>query len=145
MFRCLMLAIGAVLNFAQSRLTKARAGVLKMIHYNIGQELKINERFGLLLLGERKNSGRSVRYIARRFRISRRNIQRWEQGLSSPPAKVFYRLIQHYGLTAVQRAQILDLEIQLEKYEMVKRRTAAEAAQFSDQTEPIEMPMLVAG
>lgn len=94
---------------------------LKTIHPDMREELRLNERFGLLLKEERQNAGRSVRTVARRFKISRHNLRRGEQGLSSLPAWVFYELVQSYGPDAFQRARILDLEIQLEKYELRKR------------------------
>lgn len=107
---------------------KVRMSALKTIQPNIGQELRLNERFGVLLKKERQNAGHSVRTVARRFKISRHNLRRWEQGLSSLPAWVFYELVQSYGPDAFQRAQILDIEIQLEKYELKKRQSPIDAA-----------------
>lgn len=114
---------------------------LKMTPLDLGQQLQINERFGLLLLEERQNAGRSVRTIARRFKISRRRLQRWEQGLSSPPSKVFCKLVRHYGPAAFERAQMLDLQVQLEKYELLRRQTTIETVLPSFQE---EMPMQAA-
>ena len=47
---------------------------------SIGQALKINTRFGRLLLEERHAARRSVRSIASKVKIKRESLRRWEAG-----------------------------------------------------------------
>lgn len=82
-------------------------------------KLRINERFGRLLLEERTRAGKSLRAVARRMRIARESLRNWESGLSSPPANVFYSIMQFYGSGAMFRASELNLVLQIEKYQMV--------------------------
>ncbi|MGE0634513.1 MAG: helix-turn-helix domain-containing protein [Pseudobdellovibrionaceae bacterium] len=82
-----------------------------------GLRTGINTRVGDLLFQERKHVGRSIRTACRRLKIKRRNLRRWELGLASPPADVFYGLVKSYGKDSFIRAAELDLEFQLEKYQ----------------------------
>jgi transcriptional regulator with XRE-family HTH domain len=77
----------------------------------------INERVGVLLRQERALKGRSIRTVARKMKIKRSTLKRWELGLSSPPANKFYSLICFYGKEAYRRASELDLQLQFEKYD----------------------------
>ena len=77
----------------------------------------INGRVGHLLLEERRLKGRSIRSVARKLKIKRRSLKKWEAGLSSPPCNVFYALVQFYGKASFQKASELDLQLQIEKYE----------------------------
>lgn len=90
--------------------------VLKNLTVEEGIALHINERVGALLRQERSFKGRSLRTVARKLKIKRYSLNRWELGLSSPPANVFYSLICFYGKEAYRRASELDLQLQQEKY-----------------------------
>lgn len=94
-----------------------------MTSTNIEKELKINERVGLFLLEERQKAGRSVRTVARRLKIRRRKIQRWERGPSAPSMKVFFEFVQHYGGVAFFRAQVLENKISQEAYSLLHKRS----------------------
>lgn len=94
-------------------------GALKIDPFEIGRVLRINQRFGSLLRTEREAAGYSPGKIARKFRLNRLDLQNWELGLSSPPAKVFYAIVEFYGRAALYRAAELDFEIQMEKYNLV--------------------------
>ena len=89
--------------------------------------LRINERFGRLLREERTCAGKSLRSVARRMNITRESLRDWESGRSSPPANVFYSIIQFYGSAAMCRASELDLELQIEKYQMLVARKHAQS------------------
>lgn len=88
----------------------------------IGKELRINERFGRLLLKERQAVGRSLRFIARKFKINRYHLRRWEMGRSSPQANVFCAIMRFYGSTACLRAARLSAELQLKRYFLLQYR-----------------------
>lgn len=95
---------------------------LKYDSNSIGEILQINSRFGKLLLEERLLAGRSVRSIARRVKIKREDLRKWELGKSSPPARTFISIMKIYGREAMFRAAELDFQIQIEKYALVKEK-----------------------
>lgn len=82
----------------------------------IAEILRINERFSKLMRAERISAGHSINAVAHTFNLNPAEILRWELGASSPPAKIFYRIVRHYGSAATKRAAKMDLEIQLERY-----------------------------
>ncbi|MGE3759128.1 MAG: hypothetical protein AB7H97_15300 [Pseudobdellovibrionaceae bacterium] len=94
-------------------------GALRIDPLEIGRALRVNERFGALLQDERRKSGHSLPYISKKFGLNPYDLQMWELGLTSPPAKVFYAIVKFYGSDALERAAYLDLELQMKKYEFV--------------------------
>ena len=102
---------------------------------SIGQILQINERFGRLLLEERLLAGRSVRTIAKRVRVRREQLKKWEAGKASPPARKFVAIMRIYGHEAMFRAAELDLQIQIEKFELTSRKV-----EMSEQNSEIATP-----
>ena len=87
---------------------------------SVGQILQVNIRFGRLLHEERVQARRSVRTIARKLKIRREVLRKWELGKASPPARTFIAIIRIYGPEAMFRAAELDLQIQFERYALVK-------------------------
>jgi predicted transcriptional regulator len=100
--------------------------VLKHLSVEDGIALHINERVGVLLRRERALRGRSIRTVARKMRVKRETLKRWEAGASSPPANLFLSLVDFYGKAAYQRAVELDFQFQQEKYEreLLRRQSA---------------------
>lgn len=94
-------------------------GALKPNPSEIAKALQINERFGCLLREERKAAGYSLDQVAKEFSLSFRDLNDWELGLASPPAKVFFAVVKYYGPAALYRATELDMEIQMEKYNLI--------------------------
>lgn len=94
---------------------------LKFRSNSIGQILQVNKRFGRLLLEERLLAGRSVRSVARHAKVKRVALKKWESGQASPPARKFVAIMRLYGKEAMLRAADLDLQIQIEKYELVSK------------------------
>lgn len=91
---------------------------------SIGQILQINARFGRLLLDERLLAGRSVRTIAKRVKVKREQLKNWEAGRASPPARKFVAIMRIYGHEAMFRTAELDLQIQIEKYQLTIRKVS---------------------
>ena len=94
----------------------------------------INRRVGHLLSRERTNVGLDVWAVANRLQIAPFQLRRWERGLASPPANVFYRLVEFYGREAMHRAAELDLQLQIEKYHRHLASTTAGTALNGSQT-----------
>jgi transcriptional regulator with XRE-family HTH domain len=80
-------------------------------------KVDINIRVGAFLLEQRSLKGNSVRTVARKLKIKRAKIRKWENAKASPPCNVFYRMASFYGKLALQSAAKLDLQFQLEKYQ----------------------------
>ena len=99
----------------------------------VGQTLQINARFGRLLLEERLLTGRSVRTIAKRVKVKREQLKKWESGRASPPTRKFIAIMTIYGREAMFRAAELDLQIQIEKYELTAQK-ATRANQSAENT-----------
>jgi predicted transcriptional regulator len=89
---------------------------LKNLTIEEGIALRINDRVGALLHQERTIKGRSIRTVARKLKIKRASLKRWEAGKASPPANVFMSVIHFYGKAALRRASELDFQLQQEKY-----------------------------
>lgn len=65
---------------------------------------------------ERTLKGRSVRTVARKLKIKKISLRKWEAGKASPSCQVFLKIVFLYGKDAYRRASELDLQLQLEKY-----------------------------
>ena len=89
---------------------------------SIGQALQVNARFGRLMAEERLLSGRSVRSVAKRAKVKRALLMKWESGKASPPARKFVAIMRVYGKKALFRAAELDFQIQIEKYELIAKK-----------------------
>lgn len=103
--------------FRQAYFKQVYMGALKPS--DIAEALQINHRFGLLMREERKAAGYALDKVAQDFGLTLRDLYDWELGLTSPPAKLFYALMKHYGPAAFHRAAELDMEIQMEKYNIL--------------------------
>lgn len=114
-----MMPTGQVL-CKQAIFRQVRMTALKAEFNPIGQILQVNARFGRLLLAERCLARRSVRFVARRVKVKREVLKKWEAGKASPPARKFIAIMRIYGQEALFRAAELDLQIQIEKYELVR-------------------------
>lgn len=79
----------------------------------------INIRIGVFLAEQRKLKGRSVRTVARKIKIKRSHLKKWEAGKSSLPCQVFLKIVSLYGKDAYRLASELDLQLQLEKYHRI--------------------------
>lgn len=103
--------------------------VLKNLTIEEGIALRINDRVGVLLRQERTLKGRSIRTVARKLKIKRVSLKRWEDGVASPPANVFMSIVHFYGKAAHHRASELDLQLQQEKYcrELMRLQIAAQS------------------
>lgn len=113
-----MMPVGQVF-YGQAYLRQGCVGALKLNPLGIAEALQINERFGGLLFEERKAAGYSLDRVAQAFGLTVPDLYDWELGLASPPAKVFYAIVKFYGPAAFHRAAELDMEIQLEKYDIL--------------------------
>lgn len=90
---------------------------LKKISIDDGIRISINSRVGAFLSEQRTSSQKSLRTVARKLKIKRANIKKWEQAKASPPCDVFFRIVSFYGREALRSAMELDLQFQLEKYQ----------------------------
>ncbi len=106
-------------------------GALQIQSNSIGQILQVNARFGRLMLDERLLAGRSVRTVAKRMKVKREQLRKWEAGRASPPARKFIAIMRVYGREAVYRAAELDLQIQIEKYALVKEMIEKDLNSYS--------------
>ncbi|MBK7962243.1 MAG: helix-turn-helix transcriptional regulator [Bdellovibrionales bacterium] len=89
----------------------------KDISIDDGTRISINSRVGTFLFEQRTLSKISLRNVARKLKIKRANIKKWEQAKGSPPCDVFFRIVSFYGEDALRSAMELDLEFQIEKYQ----------------------------
>lgn len=76
----------------------------------------MNVRIGNFLREQRRLKGRSVRTVARKLKMKRRDLKKWEAGRSSPPGQLFIKIVSYYGKNAYGLASELTLRLQLEKY-----------------------------
>jgi hypothetical protein len=92
---------------------------LKLNPSEIAEALQINKRFGSFLCKERQEAKLSLDQVAQEFSLSLRDLYDWELGIASPPAKVFFAIVNYYGPGAYGRAAELDQKIQMEKYDLI--------------------------
>lgn len=78
-----------------------------------------------LLREERETKGRSVRTLARKLKIKRRHIKKWEAGRGCPPGPVMIAIFKHYGNEPFRKLQDLDFDLQMLKYQRTITRKAA--------------------
>lgn len=90
-----------------------------LLKNNLNEKIKIdiNSRVGSLLSEQRKLKGFSVRTVARKIKIKKSKLAKWEAGDESPPAYLFYKIVCLYGRHVYQAAAELDFQLQLEKYQ----------------------------
>jgi ribosome-binding protein aMBF1 (putative translation factor) len=65
----------------------------------------VNERVSSFMRDERAQRGRSIRTLARKLKIKRRQIKAWEEGRKSPPIREMFRVCGHYGKHSTSRCQ----------------------------------------
>lgn len=75
----------------------------------------INYRVGRLLYEERRRKDLSIDQLAVKVGLNSQEIACWEKGFSSPPANLYYKIIQFMGFEAFERAALLDMEFQFER------------------------------
>lgn len=75
----------------------------------------VNERVSSFMRGERLQSGRSIRTVARRLKIKKRHIKAWESGKKSPPVREMFRVCGLYGKSSTAHCQELVQKILDEK------------------------------
>lgn len=85
----------------------------------IAVALQIEKRYGSILQQERKIASRSLEDVAKTFSIGAKDLMSWENGQSSPPANIFYAIIQSYGRKATHRVAKFDLQVQIERYDLI--------------------------
>lgn len=83
----------------------------------------VNARFADLLKTERELIRKSVTSICLELRINPSELRHWESGKASPPAYIFYRLVTFYGAEAYERASMLWLDVQIERYKLLTAPT----------------------
>lgn len=110
---------------------------LKEVLIDEGIKIGINTRIGSFLNEQRKLKGLSVRTVARKMEIKRSDLKKWEEGKSSPPCYLYFKLVSYYGKDAYRLASELDLQLQLEKYQ----RTIEQ--QKSKQRQPRKIPAVI--
>lgn len=105
----------------------------------------VNERVSALMREERLLKGRSIRTVARKLKIKRRHIKRWEEGKKSPAISTMLKVTAFYGKTAHARCQsliqaVLDEKSVRERNDLIAKANPpkklpaviwAEAVQFS--------------
>ena len=74
-------------------------------------------RLSCLLRDERKLKCRSIRTLARKLKIKKKQIKKWEAGKASPSGIIMMAIAKHYGKAALERLHQLDFELQILKYE----------------------------
>ena len=83
------------------------------------------DRLSALMREERKNKNRSIRTLARKLKIKRKHIKKWESGKGCPPGPIMMAIFDHYGKASMSHLQRLDLELQHMKYERTIARMNA--------------------
>lgn len=86
--------------------------------------LHISSRLAAFMRDEREVAGRSICAVARKLRIKKSRLYKWEIGTTSPPAYILRALALHYGKASYFRLGILDFEFQLEKCRRNKARVS---------------------
>lgn len=84
-------------------------------------------RLSNLMKAERALKGRSVRTLARKLKIKRKHIKKWESGKGCPPGPVMIAIFRHYGKEPFRNLLDLDLDLQMLKYQRTLARKAAAA------------------
>lgn len=86
-------------------------------------------RISHLMRVERETKGRSIRTLARKLKIKRADIKKWEAGKACPPGPIMMAIFKHYGKEPFRKLVDLDFDLQMLKYQrtMAKRAAAAEA------------------
>lgn len=93
------------------------------IDYELG--VIVCSRLSHLMREERKIKGRSVRTLARKLKIKRRHIKKWEAGKGCPPGPVMIAIFKHYGKEPFCKLLDLDLDLQMLKYQRAMARNAS--------------------
>jgi predicted transcriptional regulator len=84
-------------------------------------------RLSQLLREERETKGRSVRTLARKLKVKRRHIKKWEAGKGCPPGPVMIAIFKHYGKEPFRKLLDFDFDLQMLKYQRTMARKAAAA------------------
>lgn len=78
----------------------------------------VKTEIGRLMKREREIKGFSIRTLARKVKIERRKIKKWEQGKGSPPLYILSKIFKYYGKKAIYNLAELDIELQFLKNEI---------------------------
>lgn len=81
-------------------------------------------RLSQLLREERKAKSLSIRTLARKLKIKRKRIKKWEAGKGCPPGPVMIAIFKHYGRDSFHRLVDLDFNLQMLKYQRALARRA---------------------
>ena len=81
--------------------------------------LKIQRQIAKLIREERWKSGLMPDSLDENLGFSRGSVLSWERGKVSPPANLYYKLMSHLGSESFRKAAELDLELQLERTQLM--------------------------
>lgn len=82
----------------------------------------IRQKIAALLIECRTKKNRSVRTLARKLKIKKKHIKKWEAGKGCPPNKALFAMLGHYGNGSMEAFQKLDCDLQILKYQRFKAK-----------------------